>query len=339
MKPFPHTPGLILPAAQAIAAAMLAVPLALMLVASQFFHTNTLRFAGFSLAGALDGTIPRPYAFRVMTAWLVDLALWCGLQHIRLPVVTNAVTANCPAITALSATSCDQAKAYAAVSLICAWGFLVGTYFAALRTVGGALWGFAAIALAALTVNAILLTGYGHHYDFPVLLTATMLFILALGQRDRGFLVAFAVAMLVKESLVLFALVYALIGTGERSRPRVAGNFIAHIFVFAAIYGWERLHFARNGGQPVYRYWDEHLHYLLDNTSLPALVTLLSVCALLFYGLRDKNPALRRSMLVLPIMVLLYFAGGNPGEFRIVFDVFPIALLPVLDTLKRISDA
>ena len=311
-------------------------PLAAALVASQFFHTNTLRVDGFSLARALDGTDARPYAFRVMTGWLVKLVLLCGGARVKVPYLDAVVTMSCPRIAALTGTGCGQVHAYAIVALFCAWGFLAATYLATLRVVGGVLWGLVAVLLGALTVNAVLLQGYGHLYDFPVLFTATLLFILAVDQRDVAFLAVFAVACLVKESLAVFALVYALISMGQLGGRPVLGRLALQIAVFAAIYGWERVHFAGNIGLPFYHYGAEHVRFLLDTVRLPALLLLVLACALLLYGLPRKHPALLRAMLVLPVMVVLYFAGGNPGEFRVVFDVFPIVLLPVVDTLRRV---
>ena len=105
--------------------------------------------------------------------------------------------------------------------------------------------GLAAIVLAALGVNAILLQGYGHLYDFPVLCAATSLFILALSQRDGVFLLAFAVACLVKESLFMFVPVYALIGMAQRPIRDVVRNAILQGTVFTVVYWWQRVHFAR----------------------------------------------------------------------------------------------
>jgi hypothetical protein len=314
---------------------LLFAPLAAALVASQLFHTNTLRFDGFSLARVLHGTDARPYAFRVMTGWLVRLVLACGLQHLPLPYLDGVVAKTCPAIAAATGTACGAVKAYALVALLCAWGFLAATYVAALRVVGGVVWGLAAVLIACLTVNAILLQGYGHLYDFPVLLTATLLFLLAMDQRHAAFLAVFAIACLVKESLAIFALVYVLIGF-PRDHGRAITRFILHSLVFTAIYGWERIHFADNMGLPFYHYGARHLRYLLDTATLPAVLLLLLAIALLVYRLPSKHPALRQAMLVLPLMMIAYFAGGNPGEFRIAFDVFPILLLPVVDTMRQI---
>jgi len=38
---------------------------------------------------------------------------------------------------------------------------------------------------------------------------------------------------------------------------------------------------------------------------------------------------------VIPVLLLLYVIGGNAGEFRVVYDIFPIILLPIVDSLRR----
>ncbi len=318
-------------------ALLFCIPLAEMLVASQFLHTNTLRVDGFSLARGIAGTAARPYAFRVMTPWLVRLILACHAQGLPIPFLNPVVIASCPRIEAATTTSCDQVRAYAVLAFLCAWGFLAGTYWAALRVVGGAVWGLAAIVLAALGVNAILLQGYGHLYDFPVLCAATSLFIMALIQRDGAFLFAFAVSCLVKESLFLFVVVYVLIGLAQRPVRDAARNLILQCTVFVIVYGWERVHFGGNIGLPIYSYWRDQIGFLMDRTSIVDLAVLMLFGAALLYRLPRKHPALRRAMLILPVMLCLYFAGGTPGEFRVAFDVFPILLLPMVDSLRRLA--
>jgi hypothetical protein len=82
-----------------------------------------------------------------------------------------------------------------------------------------------------------------------------------------------------------------------------------------------------------------HLRYLSDKATITAILALIFTGILLFYRLPDKPIALQRSMWILPVLLLLYVVGGNPGEFRIVFDVFPIILLPIADTLRRLVTA
>ena len=67
------------------------------------------------------------------------------------------------------------------------------------------------------------------------------------------------------------------------------------------------------------------------------MFSFLFFLALLLYRFPEKPRALRRSMICIPVMLVLYVVGGNPGEFRIFFDIFPILLLSAMDSCRRLT--
>jgi hypothetical protein len=318
---------------------LVSLPTSVWLVTSQLFHTNIFYFGQYGLARHLDGTVYRPFAYRILTDWVVRLVVAAHLPRIAVTHLDSVVMIACQTQHEVPAASCEQVKAYAMVATACAWGFLVSTYFAALRVFRSPLWAAMTTGLAALTVNALLLQGYGQPYDFSTLLFATLLFLAAESQRNSVFAVLLVAGCLVKESLFLFVPVYALIAYKKKPLWHIASNAIVQCAIFLAVYGWERLRFQHNPGAPMYHNISGHLRYLSDKATITAILALIFTGILLFYRLPDKPIALQRSMWILPVLLLLYVVGGNPGEFRIVFDVFPIILLPIADTLRRLVTA
>jgi hypothetical protein len=190
---------------------LVSLPTSVWLVTSQLFHTNIFYFGQYGLARHLDGTVYRPFAYRILTDWVVRLVVAAHLPRIAVTHLDSVVMIACQTQHEVPAASCEQVKAYAMVATACAWGFLVSTYFAALRVFRSPLWAAMTTGLAALTVNALLLQGYGQPYDFSTLLFATLLFLAAERQRNSVFAVLLVAGCLVKESLFLFVPVYALI--------------------------------------------------------------------------------------------------------------------------------
>jgi hypothetical protein len=161
------------------------------------------------------------------------------------------------------------------------------------------------------------------------------MFLLAAQQRDVAFAVLLVVACLAKESLALFVLIFAVIAYGNRPIRQILRNLVLQTIIFLIVYQSERLSFSGNDGASLYRNFAGHWKYIFDNTTLYSFFSILLFSILLFYRVSKKPVVLQRSMLIMPVMLILYFVGGQAGEFRIVYDVFPVVLLPIADTLRR----
>ena len=316
--------------------ALLSVPVAVWLLSAQFDHTNIFFRGEWGLASYLNGTAWRPYAYRVMTPWLVHIAIALGLPHVPMPGFDPVVLKACSHITAVPAATCKQVKGYGIVAVVFASGFLIATYGAARQVIDSAFWGAATVGAAILFVNAAMLQESGHIYDFPSLFFATLLFILAYRQRDILFTIALVLACLAKESLSLFIIVFAAIGYGARPLREVVRNLSVQTVLFLSIYEFERILVASNEGAPMYHAIDKHFQYIRDKADISSVLSLFFFMILLLYDFPQKPRQLRRSMICIPIMLVLYVVGGGAGEFRIFFDIFPILLLPVMDSCRRL---
>ena len=290
----------------------------------------------FGLIRHLDGTVPRPFAYRILADWLVRLAIFINLPRIPLQYLDPIVTVAWQSQHVLPYATYVQIKAYTIVASGFVWGFLLITYLTALRAFRKAIWAAITTVLGALIVNSLLLHGASQPYDFLTLFFSSLLFLAALKQNDIIFVLILPIAFLSKESLFLFVPVYALIAYRAKTMRRVVISMLIQTGIFLGVYGWERARFASNDGTPMYHDISGHLRLIFDYGDLSAILKISLVCILLLYRLPLKPIALRRSMLVLPILLLLYFIGGAPGEFRIIFDIFPIILLPISGTLLRL---
>jgi hypothetical protein len=311
--------------------------IAALLVTAQLYHTDIFKFQEIGLVRYLDGTADKPFVYRVLSPWLVRLLRAWHLSMPSIPTLQSAVLATCAARKSNLVATCSDLLAYATMAWVFATSLLISTYLLALGIFRQAGWAFVAYIAAALMVNALLLLGYSTIYDFTVPFFATLLFALAVWQRDILFSVALVAAILTKESLFLIVIVYAMIGYGARPTPKVAFSFGMQTLIFIVIYAGERIVFATNDGFAMYHNVIGHVKYIGEKASATALLLLVVFAVLLFYRYPEKPRSLRRSLLILPIMFALYVYGGNPGEFRILLDIFPIVLLPVVHSIRHLT--
>jgi hypothetical protein len=319
------------------AAGLILLPIALWLVSSQLTNTNIFCCHDWGLVGYLHGTVDRPYAYRVLTVWLIRLVLALGLEHLPLPGIDMVANGPYALMQQIHAAAPKQITAYVIVATMFAVGFLATTYVTAIRFFKSAFWGVAAVILATLAVNSLMLQLSSHIYDFTVLFFSAVLFLLADRQQDRQFLAVFALACLAKETLGLFIIIFALIGYGARPLRTVVRNALVQGLIFLLVYGFEKERFADNGGSAMYHDFTNHFRYIRDNCTPAALLALLFFLNMLFYRFSEKPHTLRRSLAILPLFLLLYVVGGSPGEFRIIYDIFPVILLPVIDSCRRLT--
>jgi len=311
--------------------------IAALLVAAQLYHTDIFKFQEIGLVRYLNGSADKPFAYRVLTPWLVRMVRAAHLPMPSIPTLQSTVLATCAARKSNLVAACGDLQAYATVAWTFATSLLISMYLLALGILRQAGWAFVAYVATGLVVNAFLSAGYSNIYDFPVPFFATLLFALAVWQRDILFLVALIPSILTKESLFLFVPVYAMIGYGARPTPKVVVNFGVQFVIFIVIYVTERMAFANNDGFPMYHNVIGHVAYIGEKGSVTALLTLAVFIILLFYRYLEKPRSLQRGLMVRPIMFALYIYGGNPGEFRILLDILPIVLLPAVHSLRHLT--
>jgi hypothetical protein len=310
-----------------------------LLVSAQFYDTDIFKFQEISLIHYLDGTADRPYVYRVLSPWLVHLVRYWHLPRPAFQTLDRAVLATCAARSSTLVAACTDLQAYATMAWIFATGLLISTYLLALGIFRHAGWAYVAYIVTALTMNAFLLQGFSHIYDFAAAFFATVMFGLAIWQRDFLFPFTLVAAILAKETLFLMVIVYALIGYGVRPIPRVALNLGVQLLIFIIIYVSERIAFAANRGAPIYQNVAGHVAYIGQKGSVSALLGLAIFAILLFYRYSEKPRGLRRGLMVAPLMFALFIYGGNPGEYRILLDVFPIVILPMVHSIRQLATA
>jgi hypothetical protein len=185
-------------------------------------------------------------------------------------------------------------------------------------------------------INALLLLGLSHLYDFGTLMFATLLLLCL----ERGWNIAFTlimpVAFLTKETLVLYSSAFFMANLGRIGLTRNMTLTSAQVVSFAFLYGLVMWHFSGNPGGGHEYYLPDQIRFFLQEITLVQLLLTVLALVLTFYGFRDKNPVLRRSCIVLLPWFGAAMMGGEKKELRVMFEVLPLILLLSMDSLVQL---
>ncbi len=320
-------------------AAILAAFLSYKAVSNQITETNLLHEDRVSLAAYLDGTVNRPFAFRVLTPVLVNAAQAAGVPAL-LRALPGPLAAKlpqwCELATSVPRPGCDSVAAYVAVAGVFCFGFLMLVYATCLRLfAGNPLIAVLGLLFAFFGVNAVLLLDLSHLYDFGTLLFATALLLCL----ECGWTIAFTVllplAFLTKETLVLYGCAFFLVNLGRIGFARNLALCLVQLASFAVLFGLLLLHFRDNPGGHEY-YLPDQVGFFTEQVTLLRLLLMTFAVVLTFYGFRNKSPALRRACIVLLPWFAAAMVGGLKKELRVIFEVLPLILLLGMDSLVQL---
>jgi hypothetical protein len=309
-------------------------------VSDQITGTGVLHEDRVSLASVMNGTAAQPFAYRVVTPLLMQIAQ----DVLHAPSVLRALPGPlaaklpewCDLATSVPRPTCDTVAAYVAVAGTYCFCFLMLVYAMCLRLfAGNPLISLLAMLYSSISVNAIFLLHLSHMYDFGVLMFATLLLICL----ERGWNLAFTlilpVAFLTKETLVLYSSAFFMANLGRIGFIRNIALTLTQIASFVVLYGLVMWHYSGNPGGGHEYYLPDQIRFLLQEITIVQWLLLLVVLVLTFYGFRDKNPVLRRSCIVLLPWLAAAMMGGEKKELRVMLEVVPLILLLSMDSLVQ----
>lgn len=321
-------------------AAMLAGFLSYKAVSNQITETQLLHEDRVSLADYLSGNAARPFAHRALTPLLVR-----GAEVIGVPAMLRALPGPlakklpqwCTLATAKSMPSCDDLAAYVAVGGTYFFVFLMAFYVLCLCVSGQPLLALFGVFFAFLTVNAILLQGLSHLYDFGGLMFTTLLLICLQRGWTVGFTLLLPLAFLTKETLFLYSGAFFMANLGRISFGRNLGLFAIQILSFIVLHGLVRWVFANNPGAGHEYYLPDQIGFFTEQITVTMLILLVMALALVFFRFPDKDIALRRACVVIAPWFVLFMIGGEKKELRVIFEVLPLLLILATDSLARFT--
>lgn len=327
-------------AAGVVLAVLLACFLSWKAVNNQITETQVLREDRVSLARYLDGTAFRPFAYRVFTPTLVNIA-----EHVlHVPAVLRMAPASvqekfagfCARATAQPPASCDGVVSYFAVAWGACLGFLLLIYAIVQGLFRNPLISLLGMGFAFLTVNAVLLARLSHIYDFSVLCGVSLLLLCLQRRWILLFTLLLPIAFATKETLVLYAGVGLIANLGYMEPRRNLALFLFQMACFVVVHGLIRWHFAGNAGFGHEYYLPAQISFFTEHIDLRLLLLMLFAMLLVFYDFPAKAEVLRRSSVVIIPWFVLFMIGGEMREVRVTFEILPLLILLAFDSLVRL---
>jgi len=316
-----------------------AVVLSFAAVSDQITETGVLHEDRVSLASFMAGTAAQPFVYRIVTPFLMGIAL----NVLHLPALMMALPGPlasklpqwCALATSTPLPSCDIVSAYFAVAFGYCFCFLMLIYAFGLRLfAGNPLISVLMMYFVHLAVNALL--HLGHMYDFGTLMFATLLLLCLERNWNITFTLLLPVAFLTKETLVLYSSAFFMANIGRLSFARNVMLTVTQIISFIVLYGAVMRHFSGNPGGGHEYYLPDEIRLFLQEITVLQLLLLLFAVVLTFYGFRDKNPVLRRACIVLLPWFGAAALGGEKKELRVMLEVLPLILLLGMDSLVQL---
>ena len=291
-----------------------------------------------SIRRFLAGTQAKPFAYRVFTPALIYVAqYWLhipALAQAAPAFIAHKVPTICARYGAGQESSCGNIISYFVVGWALFLGFLLTMFVMAKRLFNGnLLLAAGTVYLSFALVNAILLRGLSHTYDWGTLLFGALFLLCLLAERPILFCLVMVVACFNKETAILFGAPFFLANLDRLGPRRTIALCAVQLLTFIVIYGGLRLHFAHNPGTWMEIHLREQIYLFSEHIDLPLLFGLLTAIILVFYRFPDKDPTLRAACIIMPPWFALYLVGAVDREIRDTFEIVPLLVLLTMQSL------
>ncbi len=167
-----------------------------------------------------------------------------------------------------------------------------------------------------------------HIYDIPALFLFTLALALMQRERWKTFLWVFTLASLNKETSILLTVVFGAVYWKQRDR-KFWSLSAAQIAIYSVVRAAVMFAFRSNPGVVMETHFFLHVSAIWRNPvgSLILFAFLGFVLYAISKGFKTSPLFLRRAIVILPILYILYLVGGAPFEIRVFYEAFPIIFL------------
>lgn len=195
----------------------------------------------------------------------------------------------------------------------------------------------------ALLLASPVFFGFGYMYDFTVLFLFSLGLWLMAREAWPGYLAAFALGTLNKETALFLGLIYVVHFWNRLPRNRFLALGAAQLGIYAAIQGLLRYRFRNNPGGPLESHFQEQVSVMREiaaHTPWLLLIWLAVLAVVVFLVVRHwhrKPLFLRHALSILPPLSILFVFWAYPLEIRAVLEVFPIVAILMLPPPPPVS--
>jgi hypothetical protein len=276
----------------------------------------------------LDGTVQKPFAFRVLVPQTIRF-----LEHITPASLEDALKFVGrwigPPMVPENLPVRYHFLALILVSSLLAYGIVGRQLYLRLFPVTRCRWLIPAGFLAILF--PIVLHRIGHIYDFTLLLFMAALLLAIASQRHAMYFGLFAIACFNKETTILATIAYASCFVDRLPPRRFAAALAAQLVMFLLIYVTLRCLYADNPGEGMNYWLRQQVQWFISD---PRAFCFLAAVFIVGYHWREKPLMMRRSASMMVANLGLFVCGAAPGEWRNLYESIPLLTLFLLRDIE-----
>lgn len=167
---------------------------------------------------------------------------------------------------------------------------------------------------------------FGYIYDIPQLFLFTTSLWLLYRQKWGWYLFLFLLTTLNKETSILLTLLYIFYFYPRLEKKHFIKILFWQLFIYFVLRSFLLITYRQNPGYIVYLAYLRHIEQYKTQPIL-LMITIFffaSIYALIRKNWKAKSPFLKTATIIPLLMILLFFIGGMPMEFRVFLETIPI---------------
>jgi hypothetical protein len=319
------------------------VLLAAVLERAQLLETNMLTQERVSLDAYIDGTVSRPFAYRILLPQILR-----GIDA----VTPASAAADLDRLGARIGWTGPQNKyprdviwlAVLQFASLIGYALIGASLYSALRKQEKSWRQWIVAPVLLLFLVPIVYKGLGHIYDFTSLFFMVWLLWAMADRRQALYLLVFAASCLNKETTLLMSVAYAAVFFRRMVFGRYVVMLAAQFAIFLAIYVPLRVTYKDNPGSGIQVHWNEQFTYYASHLNNGYVLAIFCMSVVLFVILitfrwNEKPQLLRRAaVMIVPHMALLFY-GAAPGEVRNLYEIVPLVSMLILCSVASICSS
>ncbi len=176
-------------------------------------------------------------------------------------------------------------------------------------------------------------------YDIPVLFLASSCYYFLFTRKLKAYLFCFFLACLNRETAIFIFLFFTIWSYKRFSTSTFVTLWVLQCVFYASIKIILTFTYLQNPG-----WFLENNFFRVLNQDIFAKANFYRIMAvaMIFYLMTarwtEKPAFLKNGLWVLPVIYLAYMVHGNPGEYRVFFDLLPLLILLATHTLTEVTE-
>lgn len=164
-------------------------------------------------------------------------------------------------------------------------------------------------------------------YDFPTLFLGTACLYAIFRLKWRLYCALFALACLNHESASLLIIPAVMWASLFLTRSKQMVMLLVQVAIFTVVKTQVNAWYAGNDGIDMYFSYGKQLLFFIGGWTYLDLLYGLSLCLLIFMHWEQKPRFLRLALWMYPAALAAFLLNGQPLEYRVMFEVFPVLAL------------